>query len=105
MGVRMWRAIKTYRSLLTKRQEAVVIVQKYARGFLATEKLKCLRKEKAATTIQKFWRGYKDRKEFLLMKHSSICIQSYARMWQARMAYKLRLEQREQAAIIVQKWI
>ena len=37
------------------------------------------------------------------MKKSAVCIQSYARMWQAKLAYKLTLEQREKAAIMVQK--
>merc|ERR1740129_2139587 len=106
---RMWSARKTYQTTMNQRSEAAIVVQKCFRTFLAQKKLKCLREDKAATTIQAFWRCHSLRIKFLTLKNKTIIIQSYARMWSAMETYKIYLAvqkreklRREKAATTIQ---
>ena len=106
---RMWSARKTYQTAMNQKSEAAIVVQKCFRTFLAQKKLKCLRKNKAATTIQAFWRCHSLRIKFSTLKNKTIVIQSYARMWSAMETYKIYLAvqkrenlQREKAATTIQ---
>ena len=106
---RMWSARKTYQTTMNRRSEAAIVVQKCFRTFLAQKKLKCLKEDKAATTIQAFWRCHSLRIKFSTLKTKTILIQSYARMWSAMETYKIYLAvqkrenlQREKAATTIQ---
>ena len=69
---RMWSARKTYQTTMNRRSEAAIVVQKCFRTFLAQKKLKCLRENKAATTIQAFWRCHSLRRKFSTLKNKTI---------------------------------
>merc|ERR1712129_620605 len=78
-------------------------IQKYLRRHLAIKELTGLKKDKSATTIQTYWRGYANKKQFLVLKGNTIIIQSHVRKWIAMTVYKNLLKQRNHAAIIIQK--
>ena len=88
-----------------EKNHAAVIIQGCFRRFMVQARMKRAVQNDAATDIQSYWRGYKGRKQFLSMKHSAILIQSYARMWQAQKAFKLGLMKRDDASIVIQKWV
>ena len=66
---------------------------------------KCLRENKAATTIQAFWRCQSLRIKFSTLKNKTILIQSYFRMQRALKEYKIISDQRQVAAILIQSWV
>ncbi|EFQ85573.1 hypothetical protein PTT_19470 [Pyrenophora teres f. teres 0-1] len=71
-----------YQMGLTKiffRAEAVIFVQSLARGYMTREKTEEARQVRAATTIQRVWRGSKDRKRFLVIRNSLIKFEAIAK--------------------------
>ena len=102
--VRKWIARRAYKIVLNQRSESAIFIQKHVRGFLATRKLQYLKEEKAATTIQASWRCYSARHEYLKLKVATILLQSQIRMWRSKKYYTGLLEQRDEAAIILQKY-
>ena len=92
------------RELLDKNY-AAVIIQGCFRRFMCQLRMNQAIQRSAATDSQKNWRCYKNRKEFLRMKRSAICLQSYTRMWIARKKYNQLLWQRKNAATILQKYL
>ena len=89
---------------MNQRSESAIFIQKHVRRFLATRKLQCLKEEKAATKIQAIWRCYSARHEYLRLKVATILLQSQIRMWRSKKYYTGLLEQRNDAAIILQKY-
>ncbi|KAJ4450178.1 hypothetical protein ANN_01585 [Periplaneta americana] len=63
------------------------------------------RLEDLAMLLQKMWRGYRQRKEFLLKKRSQVIIASAWRSWRAREEYRIlkRRKQVEWAVNIIQR--
>nr|CAD7425307.1 unnamed protein product [Timema monikensis] len=59
------------------------------------EEFRRVRLEDLAVLIQKLWRGYRQRKKFLLMKRSQTIIASAWRSWRAREEYRI-LKHRKQ---------
>ena len=59
-----------YRRRYLEAREAVILGQALFRGFLARRKAEDLRQNKAATNIQRVWRGTKDYKKFQIIKKS-----------------------------------
>ena len=99
---RMWTARRSYQALLENRCQAATLIQKNIRMILAIRKLHSLRREKAATTIHKFWKGYIARKDFSSLRSSAIVVQSLIRMKIARKNYHKLLLKRNEAAIKIQ---
>ena len=67
------------------------------------KKLMSLKEGNAATIIQVYWRRYIARKHFLVLKKSTVVIQSHVRKWFAMAAYTKLQNERNEAAIIIQK--
>ena len=99
-NVRMWISVKAYRSQLAKRKEAAIIVQKYARRFLAIQKLKYLKesskskeKQEAAVVLQKNVRRFLALKQLERLKQEKLhrcatMIKAFWRGYKARLAVK-----------------
>ena len=100
----MYQAQKAYKITLVQRNVASIMIQKWVRGYLARKKLQTLRIEKATITIQKHWRCYSKKKEYLGFRNRIILLQSNVRMWISVKAYRSQLAKRKEAAIIVQKY-
>ncbi|KAJ9580439.1 hypothetical protein L9F63_024375, partial [Diploptera punctata] len=75
------------------------------RTVFELEEFRRERLEDLAVLLQKVWRGYRQRKEFLLMKRSQIIIASAWRSWRAREEYRIlkRRKQVEWAVNIIQR--
>nr|CAD7586434.1 unnamed protein product [Timema genevievae] len=65
------------------------------RTVFELEEFRRVRLEDLAVLIQKLWRGYRQRKKFLLMKRSQTIIASAWRSWRAREEYRI-LKHRKQ---------
>ena len=102
---RMWQTQKTFKLTLKKREDASIMIQKWVRRFLAAKKLQNLREDKAATTLQKYWKCYSNRKEYLQFRCKIILLQSHVRKWREIKAYRSQLAKREEAAIVIQKYV
>ena len=59
-----------YRRRYLEAREAVMQSQAFVRGFIARRKADDMRKHKAATTIQRVWKGSKEVKKFNVVKRS-----------------------------------
>lgn len=70
---------KYYRRKYLESRNAILMVQAYARGYLARKQAQELRTVKAATTIQRVWRGSKVREHYHEVRNSFIKIQAHAR--------------------------
>lgn len=94
--VRTWI---TRRRFLRLRQAAVCI-QSHARRFFAQQKLASLRDlvtcEKAAVTIQKTWKAFKDRTSFRKLRAATINFQAHARGYLLRKDFHSKRAQRQQ---------
>ena len=82
--------------------KATVILQKYIRGYLTRKRLGD--QKIAALTIQKVWKGFQKRQEFLTFRKNVIKIQAQIKMLLARKRYLEILDQRENASVILQKY-
>ncbi|XP_071826412.1 unconventional myosin-Va-like isoform X3 [Apostichopus japonicus] len=96
--VRGWVQWKKYQ----RTRKAIILLQKYTRGFLARKLTKFLRATKAAICIQKAWRRYKARKAYLRIRNSVLTIQSYYRGLVGRRHFQEELQL--QKALIIQKY-
>merc|ERR1719282_623802 len=118
---------KKYQSILSKREESALIIQKCWRGFLAKEKYakdyqsviliqSLIRRyqaqqklsqmkveQKAAIKIQASFRGYVQRQEYKMIYKHIVTLQSMARMKIQQKKYQSILSKREESALIIQK--
>lgn len=65
-------------------------------------KVQELRQTRAAITIQRYWRGWNQRRKFVTAKRSALAIQRYGRGFIARQKYSEKLNNHK--ATIVQKY-
>lgn len=65
-----------YRRKYLEARGAILNCQAYARGYLARKEVDRLRHIRAATTIQKYWRGYKARIYYNSIRDSVISVQA-----------------------------
>lgn len=96
--VRGWVQLRKYQ----RTRKAIIVLEKYTRGYLARKLVKFLRATKAAICIQKSWRRYRARKAFLRIRNAVLTIQSYYRGLVGRRLFKEELEL--QKALIIQKY-
>lgn len=73
-----------YRRKYLEARSAILSCQSYARGFLARKEAERLRSIYAATTIQRYWRGYKVRLEYKEVRTSVISLQAIAKGYLCR---------------------
>lgn len=110
-----WKSYKA-KQWYQKLRSSTIRLQAGVRGLAARKKLRRLRVEKAAISIQSYWRMALVRRAFIEHKQeqSAIRIQSFMRMWLARQRYLKDTEagkkalvrrRREQAAIVLQKFV
>ncbi|XP_049429133.1 unconventional myosin-Vc isoform X1 [Epinephelus fuscoguttatus] len=86
-------------------RQAAIILQQYIRGEKTIRKTvtaATLKQGWASVVIQKYWRGYRMRQIFQVVRLASITIQAFTRGWMARKRYKKMME--EQKALILQKY-
>ncbi|XP_037624073.1 unconventional myosin-Vc [Sebastes umbrosus] len=99
--VRGWSQRRKY----LRMREAAIILQLYIRGKRTIRKTvtaAALKQGWAALVIQRYWKGYRMRQIFLIVRLASITIQAFTRGWMARKRYKKMME--EQKALILQKY-
>jgi myosin-5 len=75
---------KYYRRKYLEAREAILKSQAFARGHLARKKANELRVIKAATTIQRVWRGSKQREYYHGIRNSVIRVQALAKGYLCR---------------------
>uniref|UniRef100_A0A673UGH3 Unconventional myosin-Va n=1 Tax=Suricata suricatta TaxID=37032 RepID=A0A673UGH3_SURSU len=97
--IRGWLLRKKY----LRMRRAATTVQRYVRGYQARCYAKFLRRTKAATIIQKNWRMYIVCRRYKTKRTATIVLQSYLRGYLARNRYRKML--REHKAVIIQKWV
>lgn len=94
--VRTWITRRRFLRL----REAAICIQSHARRFFAQQKLASLRDlvtcEKAAVTIQKTWKSFKDRTSFRKLRAATINFQAHARGYLLRKDVQSKREQRKQ---------
>ena len=83
-----------------KEQKSAVIIQKFWRGYQARKEIKKL--HLAATQIQKTWKGACVRASYVRTLSYIIDLQSWFRMILAKRQYQQMLNERSQAALIIQ---
>lgn len=86
-------------------RQAAIILQQYIRGEKTIRKTvtaATLKQGWASVVIQRYWRGYRMRQIFQVVRLASITIQAFTRGWMARKRYKKMME--EQKALILQKY-
>ncbi|XP_033490157.1 unconventional myosin-Vc [Epinephelus lanceolatus] len=86
-------------------RQAAIILQQYIRGKKTIRKTvtaATLKQGWASVVIQRYWRGYRMRQIFQVVRLASITIQAFTRGWMARKRYKKMME--EQKALILQKY-
>lgn len=92
--VRTWITRRRFLRL----REAAICIQSHARRFFAQQRLANLRDlvtcEKAAVTIQKTWKAFKDRTSFRKLKAATINFQAHARGYLLRKEFGSKREER-----------
>ncbi|XP_042351955.1 unconventional myosin-Vc isoform X2 [Plectropomus leopardus] len=99
--VRGWSQRRKY----LRMRQAAIIIQQYIRGertIRKTVSAATLKQGWASVVIQRYWRGYRMRQIYQLVRLASITIQAFTRGWMARKQYKKMME--EQKALILQKY-
>ncbi|XP_059494566.1 unconventional myosin-Vb-like [Stegostoma tigrinum] len=97
--MRGWMQRKKYQQIC----QAIVVIQKYTRRFLAKQLVGHLRLTKAAIVIQRQYRMLAVRRLYVLIRTAVITIQAYAKgMITRRMYHKMVLEQK---ATVIQKYV
>ncbi|XP_038872907.1 unconventional myosin-Vc-like [Salvelinus namaycush] len=99
--VRGWRHRRTF----LRMREAAIILQQYVRGQRRIRKsvtAAALKQGWAVVVIQRYWRGYLTRQIYRIVRSSTIIIQAFTRGWIARKRYKKMVE--VQKALILQKY-
>eukprot|EP00004_Rigifila_ramosa_P016108 TRINITY_DN3790_c0_g1_i1.p1 TRINITY_DN3790_c0_g1~~TRINITY_DN3790_c0_g1_i1.p1 ORF type:complete len:1190 (-),score=317.12 TRINITY_DN3790_c0_g1_i1:16-3396(-) len=92
--VRRLVAKKKYRQ--TRRR--VIVVQALVRRRQAIKHVETLRRNTAATNIQKVWRGAKARRSYQQLQKAVVFIQSLVRMRRQRRKYLVKLEEKREEA-------
>ncbi|XP_041853672.1 unconventional myosin-Vc [Melanotaenia boesemani] len=99
--VRGWSQRRKYQKI----REAAIILQQYIRGkrtIRKTVSAAALKQGWAALVIQRYWKGYRMRQIYQVVRLSSITIQAFTRGWMARKRYKKMIE--EHKALVLQKY-
>ncbi|XP_054476812.1 unconventional myosin-Vc [Anoplopoma fimbria] len=99
--VRGWSQRRKY----LRMREAAIILQQYIRGIRTIRKTvsaATLKQGWATLVIQRYWRGYRMKQIYQVVRLASITIQAFTRGWMARKRYKKMVE--EQKALILQKY-
>nr|XP_040017639.1 unconventional myosin-Vc isoform X3 [Gasterosteus aculeatus aculeatus] len=99
--VRGWCQRRKY----LRMRAAAIILQQYIRGKKSIRKTvsaAALKQGWATLVIQRYWRGYRMKQIFLVVRLASITIQAFTRGWMARKRYKKMIE--VQKALILQKY-
>ncbi|KAK7892140.1 hypothetical protein WMY93_024103 [Mugilogobius chulae] len=76
-------------------REAAIIIQQYLRGkrtIRKTVNAVTLKQGWAALVIQKYWRGFRVRQIFCIIRLATVTIQAFTRGWLARIRYKKNKE-------------
>lgn len=68
--------MKLYRKRYLEARSSILAVQALARGWMARTKAQEARRTRAATTIQRVWRGQKQRKKYLAVRKSVVRLQA-----------------------------
>lgn len=97
--IRCWLARKKY----LRMKHAATTIQRYVRGYQARCLAKFLRRTRAAIVIQKFQRMYVQRTCYKRKRAAALAMQCILRAYMARQLYKALL--REHKAIIIQKMV
>uniref|UniRef100_A0A8C2D3N7 Myosin VAa n=1 Tax=Cyprinus carpio TaxID=7962 RepID=A0A8C2D3N7_CYPCA len=96
--IRCWLARKKY----LRMKHAATTIQRYVRGYQARCLAKFLRRTRAAIIIQKYQRMYVQRTCYKRKQAAALAMQCILRAYMARQLYKLL---REHKAIIIQKMV
>ncbi|XP_068595561.1 unconventional myosin-Vc [Brachionichthys hirsutus] len=99
--VRGW----SWRRRYLRTRAAAIVLQEYIRGKRTIRKTvtaATLKQGWASMVIQRYWRGYRMRQIYQLVRLASITIQAFTRGWLARKRYKKMIE--EQKALVLQKY-
>ncbi|XP_062277204.1 unconventional myosin-Vc [Scomber scombrus] len=99
--VRGW----SQRRKFMRMRQAAIIIQQYIRGkrtIRKTVSAATLKQGWATLVIQRYWRGYRMRQIYKVVRVASITIQAFTRGWMARKCYKKMME--EQKALVLQKY-
>jgi myosin-5 len=70
---------KYYRRRYLDARESILTTQAFIRGFLARQQAQEIRRTKAATTIQRVWRGQKEKKRYTQIRKNFIMFESVAK--------------------------
>ncbi|RXN25214.1 unconventional myosin-Va [Labeo rohita] len=97
--IRCWLAHKKY----LRMKHAATTIQRYVRGYQARCLAKFLRRTRAAIIIQKYQRMYVQRKCYKRKQAAALAMQCILRAYMARQLYKALL--REHKAILIQKMV
>uniref|UniRef100_A0A8C2DDW8 Myosin VAa n=1 Tax=Cyprinus carpio TaxID=7962 RepID=A0A8C2DDW8_CYPCA len=97
--IRCWLARKKY----LRMKHAATTIQRYVRGYQARCLAKFLRRTRAAIIIQKYQRMYVQRTCYKRKQAAALAMQCILRAYMARQLYKALL--REHKAIIIQKMV
>ncbi|XP_021345690.1 unconventional myosin-Va-like isoform X3 [Mizuhopecten yessoensis] len=97
--VKGWLARRRYKKIM----RSIKLIQKHGRGVLARRHAKFLRETRAATKIQKTFKGFKARKTFMFKKRAVVKLQACIRGLFGRRQYQKQMH--EYRAIVIQKYI
>ncbi|XP_051512655.1 unconventional myosin-Va [Myxocyprinus asiaticus] len=97
--IRCWLARKKY----LRMKHAATTIQRYVRGYQARCLAKFLRRTRAAIIIQKYQRMYVQRRCYKRKQAAALVMQCILRAYMARQLYKALL--REHKAVIIQKMV
>lgn len=67
---------KYYRRKYLEARASILHVQAWSRGYLARKEAQEMRTVRAVTTIQRFWRGSKERKAYHKIRDNVIALQA-----------------------------